>query len=164
MKTMDFRTDVLPLKDKLFRLALRITLDRQEAEDITQETLIKVWEKRDEWHQIQNMEAYCLTIARHLAIDATKSKRSAHLSLSETNETLHATDLLPDDDLDLRQRVAAIRNLINELPEVQRTIVQLRDIEGLRYNDIAQVTGLTETQVKVYLHRARKKIKDLLEK
>ena len=162
MKTMDFRTDVLPLKDKLFRLALRITLDRQEAEDITQETLIKVWEKRDEWHQIQNMEAYCLTIARHLAIDATKSKRSAHLSLSETNETLHATDLLPDDDLDLRQRVAAIRNLINELPEVQRTIVQLRDIEGLRYNDIAQVTGLTETQVKVYLHRARKKIKDLL--
>lgn len=159
---MDFRTDVLPLKDKLFRLALRITLDRQEAEDITQETLIKVWEKRDEWHQIQNMEAYCLTIARHLAIDATKSKRSAHLSLSETNETLHAAGLLPDDDLDLRQRVAAIRNLINELPEVQRTIVQLRDIEGLRYNDIAQVTGLTETQVKVYLHRARKKIKDLL--
>ena len=57
MKTMDFRTDVLPLKDKIFRLALRITLDRQEAEDITQETLIKVWEKRDEWHQIQNMEA-----------------------------------------------------------------------------------------------------------
>lgn len=164
MKTMDFRTDVLPLKDKIFRLVLRITLDRQEAEDITQETLIKVWEKRDEWHQIQNMEAYCLTIARRLAIDSTKAKRSQSLSLSETDNTLHATTPLPDEDLDLRQRIAAIRNLINDLPEVQRTIIQLRDIEGLRYDEIAQITGVTETQVKVYLHRARKKIKDLLEK
>ena len=164
MKTMDFRTDVLPLKDKIFRLALRITLDRQEAEDITQETLIKVWEKRDEWHQIQNMEAYCFTIARRLAIDATRNKHAKNLSLSETDDTLHAIGLLPDDDLDLRQRIATVRNLINDLPEVQRTIIQLRDIEGLRYDEIAQITGVTETQVKVYLHRARKKIKDLLKK
>ena len=69
MQEIDFRTDILPLKDKLFRLALRITFDREEAEDIVQETLIRVWNKREEWHKIESIEAFCLTIAKNLAID-----------------------------------------------------------------------------------------------
>ncbi len=68
----------------------------------------------------------------------------------------------PDEQLDQRQRVEAVRRLIDQLPEVQRTIIELRDIEGLRYDEIANITELSETQVKVYLHRARKKIKENL--
>ena len=74
MKNIDFRTDVLPLKDRLFRLALRMTLDRDEAEDITQETLVKLWEERDQWHQIQSIEAYATTICRRLALDNMRKK------------------------------------------------------------------------------------------
>lgn len=173
MKTTDFRTDVLPQKDKIFRLALRITLDRSEAEDIAQETLIRIWEKRDEWHQIENMEAYSLTIARRLALDHTKSlankshdrsygtKSEEETIGNEVRQTADSTPL-PDEQLDQRQRLGIIRNLIDQLPEVQRTIMLLRDIEGHRYDKIAQVTSLSETQVKVYLHRARTKVREAL--
>ncbi len=75
MQEISFRNDILPLKDKLFRLALRITLDRAEAEDVVQETLIRVWNKRDEWSQFESVEAYCLTVAKNLAIDRSRAKR-----------------------------------------------------------------------------------------
>ena len=61
MQEISFRDDILPLKDKLFRLALRITLDRAEAEDVVQDTMIRVWSKREEWTQFGSVEAYCLT-------------------------------------------------------------------------------------------------------
>ncbi len=77
MKEISFRNDILPLKDKLYRLALRITFDTAEAEDIVQETLIRVWDKRDEWSQLNSIEAYCLTICRHLSLDRSEKKRSA---------------------------------------------------------------------------------------
>ena len=64
MKEIDFRHDLLPLKDKIFRLALRITLRADEAEDITEETLVRAWEKRGELAQVNFLEAYCLTAAR----------------------------------------------------------------------------------------------------
>lgn len=74
MQEISFRDDILPLKDKLFRLALRITFNRAEAEDVVQETLIRVWNKRDEWTQFGSVEAYCLTVARNLAIDRSEGE------------------------------------------------------------------------------------------
>lgn len=71
MKNLSFRADVLPLKNKLFRLALRITLNHAEAEDVVQETMIKVWNRREEWQKIDSIEAFCLTICRNLAVDKT---------------------------------------------------------------------------------------------
>ena len=62
MKKISFRTDVLPLKNELFRLALRITLNREDAEDVVQETMIRVWNRRDQWEQIESIEAFCTTI------------------------------------------------------------------------------------------------------
>ena len=87
MQEISFRNDILPLKDKLFRLALRITLDRAEAEDVVQDTLIKVWNRRDEWAQFDSIEAYCLTIARNLAIDRSQKMEAQHIGLTpETQE------------------------------------------------------------------------------
>ena len=82
MQELSFRNDILPLKDKLFRLALRITFDRAEAEDVVQETLIRVWNKRDEWSQFGSIEAYCLTVARNLAIDRSERKDSRTVELT----------------------------------------------------------------------------------
>ena len=81
MKNISFRNDVLPLKDVLYRLALRITLKHEEAEDIVQDTLIKVWNKRDEWENIVSMEAYCLTICRNLALDKMKLRANQNESI-----------------------------------------------------------------------------------
>ena len=80
---IDFRTDILPLKNQLYRLALRITLDSAEAEDVVQETLIKVWNKRDTWEEIDNIEAFCFTVCRNLALDSVKNKRSQTESLDD---------------------------------------------------------------------------------
>ena len=84
MKEISFRDDVLPLKNVLFRLALRITLNRAEAEDIVQETLIKVWNRRDSWAEIDSIEAFSLAICKNLALDALR--KSAHRT--ETDDTL----------------------------------------------------------------------------
>lgn len=158
MHTISFREDILPLKDKLFRLALRITFDRAEAEDIVQDTLIRVWNKREEWQQMDSIEAYCLTIARNLAIDRSQKMESQNLELTpETQEMPDAK--MPDQLMEQNEQLSIIHRLINELPEKQRSILQLRDIEGKNYKEIAVILGLTEEQVKVNLFRARQRIR-----
>lgn len=158
MKEISFRNDILPLKDKLYRLALRITLDSAEAEDIVQDTMIRVWNKRDEWAQFNSIEAFCLTVARNLAID--RSQKSEVQNIELTTETQEMSDdSTPERQLERSEQMDLVRKLINELPEKQRTIIQLRDIEEKSYKEIADVMQLTEDQVKVTLFRARQRIK-----
>ena len=158
MQEISFRNDILPLKDKLFRLALRITLDRAEAEDVVQDTMIRVWNKRDEWQQFESVEAYCLIVAKNLAIDRSQKKDAQNVEL--TPEMAEEVDTSgPYDRLVNNERIKIIHRLIDELPEKQRLIMQLRDIEGESYKDIAKVLQLTEEQVKVNLFRARQKVK-----
>lgn len=158
MQKIDFRTDILPLKDKLFRLALRITFDRAEAEDIVQETMIRVWNKRDEWDGLESVEAYCLTVARNLAIDRSEKKDSQTVELPpEVEQTPDASS--PYDQLVNKERLKLVHRLVGELPEKQRLIMQLRDVEGKSYKEIAEALRLTEEQVKVNLFRARQKVK-----
>lgn len=158
MKEISFRNDILPLKDKLYRLALRITLDSAEAEDIVQDTMIRVWNKRDEWAQFNSIEAFCLTVARNLAIDRSQKSEAQNIGL--TTETQEMSDgSTPERQLERSEQMDLVRKLINELPEKQRTIIQLRDIEEKSYKEIADVMQLTEDQVKVTLFRARQRIK-----
>lgn len=158
MQEISFRNDILPLKDKLFRLALRITFNRAEAEDVVQETLIRVWNKRDEWTQFGSMEAYCLVVAKNLAIDRSERKEARTVELtSEMEQTPEASS--PYDRLVDKEQMKLIHRLVSELPEKQRLIMQLRDMEGKSYKEIAVVLHLTEEQVKVNLFRARQKVK-----
>ena len=160
MKNISFRTDVLPLKDILYRLALRITLNREDAEDIVQETLIKVWDKRDSWSEIESIEAFSLTICRNLALDHQRRMENRHLSLDETpRERPDSRSLSPAEAMISTDRISLVRRLVDSLPEKQRSCMQLRDFEGKSYREIAQVLGITEDQVKVNIFRARQTIK-----
>jgi len=162
MKKISFRDDVLPLKDKLFRLALRITLDTAEAEDIVQETLIRVWQNRAKWQEISSIEAYSQIICRRLALDTAGKAGHGNVLLDEETQQ-HLISTTPDEQFDERERLSMIRKLMDSLPEVQRSIMELRDIEGQSYQEISKIMDLTEVQVKVYLHRARMKIKNKIE-
>lgn len=160
MKNISFRTDVLPLKDILYRLALRITLNREDAEDIVQETLIKVWDRRDSWSEIESIEAFSLTICRNLALDHQRRMENRHLSLDETPiERPDSRSLSPAEAMISTDRISLVRRLVDSLPEKQRSCMQLRDFEGKSYREIAQVLGITEDQVKVNIFRARQTIK-----
>ena len=159
MKEISFRNDVLPLKNKLFRLALRITLNREEAEDVVQDTLIKVWNSRDKWQQLESIEAYSLTIARNLSLDRIKKMDNNNGSLEE--EQIERRDLAstPSERMIQKDKLDIVRKIIDELPEKQRSCLQLRDIEGKAYKEIADILSITEEQVKVNIFRARQTVK-----
>ena len=158
MQQISFRKDILPMKDQLFRLALRITLNRAEAEDIVQDALIKVWNKRDEWKQWESIEAYCFTVTRNLSIDRMQKKENQTVELSPAEEeTMDYTN--PHESMVNNEQLALVYEMMNRLPEKQRTVMHLRDIEGKSYKEIAAWMGLTEEQVKINLFRARQKVK-----
>lgn len=164
MKNISFRNDVLPLKDVLYRLALRITLSHEEAEDIVQDTLIKVWNRRDEWQMLESIEAYSMTICRNLALDAIKKKDNNNESLEqEMGETSDQTSD-PHELMIRKDRVEMVKQLVNRLPEKQRSCLQLRDFEGKTYKEIAEILAITEEQVKVNIFRARRSIKQQFDK
>ncbi len=164
MKEIDFRRDLLPHKDKLYRLALRITLQRPEAEDVVQETLIRAWERREELGNVESVEAYLLTVCRNLAIDRREKKDNQNVSLGEEEMELPASDISPQERLEYEERLRRVHELFSKLPERQRTVMQLRDIEGLSYRETAQAMGITEDVVRVTLHRARAAIRQAFEK
>ena len=161
MKKISFRNDILPLKNELYRLALRITLNPAEAEDIVQETMIKVWNRRDQWDDIDSIEAFCLTICRNLSLDKMKKMANQSQSLSEgehdTPDRIYSSN--PEEQAVQQDRVALVRRLIDELPEKQRSVMQLRDFEGKSYKEIAEIMAISEEQVKVNIFRARQAIK-----
>ena len=151
---------MLPLKDELFRLALRITLNRAEAEDVVQETMMKVWNRRDSWDKIESIEAFCLTICRNLSLDKVRHMDSQIVTLeTEHDPADRSYGANPEEQAMQRDRVALVRKLIGQLPEKQRTAMQLRDMEGKSYRDIASIMGISEEQVKVNIFRARQTIK-----
>ena len=157
MENVSFRTTVLPLSDRLFRIALRITMNRVEAEDVVQDTLLKMWEHREEWEQINNLEAFAIATCRNRALDVMKR---AGRNTEKLDEMAHFSSQTPQEQLEANEQISLVNRLMDDLPEVQRTIMLLRDIEGKTYQEIAQTLDISETLVKVYLHRARTKIKE----
>ena len=159
MKKVSFRNDVLPLKNELFRLALRITLNRAEAEDIVQDTLIKVWNRREEWNAIDSIEAFSLTVCRNLSLDRIKKKGNDNDSLEDVKAAEPLASSNPQDRMIQTDKVRLIRQIVDGLPEKQRSCMQLRDFEGKTYKEIAGVLDISEEQVKVNIFRARQTVK-----
>jgi len=161
MKKVSFRNDVLPLKNKLYRLALRITLTPEDAEDVVQETMMKVWSRRNQWDQIESMEAFCLTICRYLSLDKTRKMAGSEQSLEttefETPDNSHSAN--PEERAIQQDRLRLVRQIIDSLPEKQRSVMQLRDFEGKSYKEIAVIMNISEEQVKVNIFRARQVVK-----
>ena len=149
MDKNEFISLVLPLKDRLFRVAWCILRSKEEAEDIVQDVMLKVW--RDE-----NLAAYCYTMARNLALNrlVLKDNRSKELEGAYEQEVQEQ----PLENIIRTEKMKLLYRMIDGLPGLQRDVVQLRDMEGLSYRDIAKTLQVTEEQVKVNLFRARKKI------
>ncbi|MFP4369743.1 MAG: RNA polymerase sigma factor [Bacteroidota bacterium] len=160
MKASDFMSVLMPIKDKLFRFALRLLGDREEAEDALQDVLAKLWQKRDKLEQYQNPEAAAMTAMRNHCIDMIRKRKMQKLELKE--EILPEASDSPAKQTELNDAVNAVNEIIARLPEQQKMVIHLRDIEGLEFKEISNVTGLTENNIRVHLSRARKKIRELL--
>jgi RNA polymerase sigma factor (sigma-70 family) len=157
---ISFQNDILPLKNQLYRLALRITLDSAEAEDIVQETLIKVWDRRESWGDIDNIEAFCFTICRNKALDYVRSQGARNESLDASQNERPDTSYTPSQQTVVSDQMAMVRHIVDSLPEKQKSCIQLRDFEGKQYKEIAKLLDMTEEQVKINIFRGRKTIKE----
>ena len=151
-----------PYKNKMFRYAFSIVGNRFEAEDVVQEAMIKIWKRMDKFSQIDNKEAWVITIVRNLAIDKIRAKKKKQTS--DINDYFHISDNAPSPDIKLEQKdaVRKVAEIMNTLQETQREIITLRDIEGYTYQEIADIMDLKVDQVKVYLFRARKILREKL--
>jgi len=160
-----FKTNVLPVKNKLYRFAHRLLGDATEAQDVVQEVLIKVWRREDDLAKVENMEAWCMRITRNLAYDKLKSKHIRQTeAMPEGMETRIATEENPHSSTETKDMIARIRQMMTRLPDKQRQVMQLRDIEGYSYKEIGEIMDLDMNQVKVNLFRARKQIRTNLSK
>ena len=162
---LSFRNNILPLKNELYRLALRITMNAADAEDVVQETMMKVWNRRDQWDQIESIEAFCLTICRNLSLDKVRRMDNQAQTLDAAYDPKdQGVASNPEEQAIQSDRVRLVRQMISQLPEKQRSCMQLRDMEGKSYKDIATVLDITEEQVKVNIFRARQTIREKFKK
>ena len=160
MTQSDFLKVVLPFKDKVFRLAKRLLVSREEAEDATQELLFKLWNKREKLSDYRNVEAFAMTITKNYCYDRLKSKQASNLTLVHSNYKEKETSL--DKKIEHNDSVHKVHKLIESLPEQQKIIIQLRDIEQYDFEEIAKMVDMKPTAIRVALSRARKTIREAL--
>ena len=163
---IDFNKDVMPLKNRFDRLALRVLQDGVEAQDVTQETLIRLWRRIDTIQSAAEAEALGVAICRNLSLDSLRRAGRDHEQIDGRTDLSSEVGSVesPYDDLMRQERCQILRDRINALPERQRTTLQLRDIEGYSYKEIAAMMQVSEEQVKVTLFRARQALKQLFAK
>lgn len=137
---------------------MRLMQREEEAKDIVQDVLIKIWDKRGDLDKIDNLDGWMFTVTRNLCIDRIRARKS-HLDINTQVQVADKQDN-PHETTSKSQLMNLIKKLINEMPEKQKLVIHLRDIEGLSYDEIAQACSIPLAQVKVNLHRARLSLKE----
>ena len=125
--------------------------------------MLRVWQKREDQEEINNLETYLLTICRRLALDRAALKEAQNLSLETHPADALDSTASPHDTLAARDRLEWVHRILDTLPEKQRTIIQLRDIEERSVSETAEILSITPEDVKTTHHRARRTIKNKLE-
>ena len=160
MKQSEFLNVVMPFKDKLFRLAKRLLVSREEAEDATQEILMKLWSKNESIGNYKNVEAFAMTMTKNFCLDRLKSKQASNLKLVHSN--------YGDDNASLQKQVETkdslswVEKIMEELPEQQKMVLQLRDVEEYDFDEIGELLNMKPTAIRVTLSRARKTVREKL--
>ncbi len=161
MTQADFVSLVTPFKDKVFRLAKRLLVSREEAEDATQEILLKLWNNKEKISEYKNVEAFSMTMTKNFCLDRLKSKQAQNLKIVHSNYQDNSHSSLQK-QVEARDSVDWVSSIIENLPEQQRIIVQLRDIEQYDFAEISKMLDMNETAIRVALSRARKTIREKL--
>lgn len=162
MNQNEFVKSITPFKDKLFRLAKRLLVSTEEAEDATQEVLLKLWNKNEDLGNYNSLEAFAMTMTKNYCLDQLKSKRTGNLKLVHDNYTDREPSLQKKlEDID---SLNWVEKVINQLPEQQRMIIQMRDIEQYEFEEIAKILDMNETAIRVALSRGRKTIREFMSK
>lgn len=160
MNQNEFVLLITPFKDKVFRLAKRLLVSTEEAEDATQEVLVKLWSKNGNLTGYNSIEAFAMTMTKNYCLDQLKSKRTGNLKIVHTNYEDKEPGLEKKmEDLD---SLSWVEKIMNQLPVQQRLIIQMRDIEQYEFEEIAEILDMKESAIRVTLSRARKTVRDYM--
>ena len=154
MDAENFKRKFLSFHPKLFRIAYALVENKADAEDILQDAYFKLWNKRDELPDIENPEAFCVTLVKNLSLDFLRSPRANRREEEIESVFTLATESSPEKELETKDKEQQIRQLIN----------RLRGIDDCSMDEIEQITGLNAVNVRVLLSRARKVIREQFEK
>lgn len=157
MKNKEFTDLVMPYKDKLYRMAKRILISQDEAEDAVQEIFLKLWKGRENIKNYKNPEAFAVTMTKNYCLDRLKSKQASNLKIVHSN---YQTSENLENRIEAEDGVAMVFRIMENLPEQQKIILQLRDVEQFEFSEIAKMLDSNETAVRVALSRARKTVRD----
>lgn len=160
MQKNEFVDIVMPIKDKLYRMAKRILVSHDEAEDAVQEVFLKLWNGRESIKKYSKPEAFAMTMTKNYCLDRLKSKQASNLTIVHQNYKNY--DARTEDQVEAKDGVGMVFEVMKQLPEQQRIILQLRDIEEYEYSEIAEVMEMNETAIRVNLSRARKTVREAL--
>lgn len=160
MDSVEFKKLVLPYGRKLFHFARLLLKDEYIAQDAVQEVYIKLWEMRDELSKIKSMEAFVMRITKNWCLDRLKAKKAILIDnyshgYDRPNEAQEPYKVMERND-----KIKNLYAIMDKLPEQQKTILKLRDIDGYDYEEIASITELNESTIRVNLSRARKKVRE----
>ncbi len=158
MTVEEFQIEVMPCKNKLFRFARRLLNSREEAEDTVQEIFLRLWAKKDELVKYKSVEAFAMTVTKNLCLDKLKSLKNKVAKM--TDYEMKYDEKEPDEKMELSDTVNRVHKIIDELPELQKMVIQLRDIEGYEFDEISEILQMNLSAVRTNLSRARKKVRD----
>ena len=157
----EFETSVLPVSRKLLRFATQLLKNEEEARDVVQDVFLKLWQKREELTGVENIEAFAVRMARNRCLDVLRASRKLEAKedflkpLAADSGDIHS-------QIEMSETAWRIKSLIGTLPDIQKKVMQLRDIEQFSYDEIGDITGLNANAIRVNLSRARKKVRDEL--
>ncbi|MCD8261121.1 MAG: RNA polymerase sigma factor [Bacteroides sp.] len=158
MELDTFKYKVLPLRSKLHHIAMKFMENEEDAEDVVQESFIKLWRLRDKLLAYDSVEALAVTIVKNTVVDVLRSRK-----YHGGEEQLSGVEFgyrTPGEWTEQQDAVQCIRTLIGKLPSLQQVTIRMKDIEGYEISEIAEITGTSVENVRVNLSRARKKIKE----
>lgn len=159
MELKEFKIIVLPLRAKPLNYARKLTDEPEDAEDAVQEVLLKLWNKRLELEQYRSIEAFAMTLTHNICIDMWRCKRNDTLSLDIVQAA--SPTGTPERLLEIKDEIRLMHEIIDSLPNLQRTIMRMKDIEGYETDEIAEITGCGPEAIRSNLSRARKKVRDV---
>jgi len=159
LKQKEFLNTIIPCKNTLYRLAKRLLVSSDEAEDAVQEVFLKLWKGRDKINNYRSPEAFAITVTKNYCLDRLKSKQASNLKIVHSNyknsENIERT-------IEGNEGVELVTKIMETLPEKQKIIMQLRDIEQFEFAEISQMLEINETAIRVALSRARKVVREQL--